>query len=140
MAGSISTASDRFVPLVDGGWIVTAYVTVPASGMERSGLLSADDLDCLRGILLAERAAALGRIAEHEAMLFAAPADAFGAELRRFAKAAIARAREAVGDVDETLERLVETHGSCEWCETVIPHEQRGMISPGRLCRACRRL
>ena len=140
MAGPISAASDRFVPPVESGWIVTAYVTVPASGMERSVLLSVDDLDCLRGILLAERAAALGRIAEHEAMLFAAPADAFGAELRRFAKASIARAREAVCDVDETLERLVRTHGSCEWCETVIPPEQRELIPPGRLCRDCRRL
>jgi RNA polymerase-binding transcription factor DksA len=118
---------------------VTAYVTVPARATDRSVRLSVDDLDRLRGLLLAERAAELGRIAEHEAMLFAAADDAFGAELRRFAKASIARAREAVGDVDETLERLVESHGSCEWCETVIPPKQRAVIPPGRLCRNCRR-
>ena len=118
---------------------MSAYVTAAAPG-DRSALLSVDDLDLLRGLLLAERGAALGRIAEHEAMLFAAPADAFGAELRRFVKASIARDREAVGDVDETLERLVECHGSCEWCETVIPPDQRELIPPGRLCRDCRRL
>jgi RNA polymerase-binding transcription factor DksA len=118
---------------------MSVYVTVPARDTGRGALLSVDDLDSLRGLLLAERAAALGRIAEHEALLFAAPADAFGAELCRFAKASIARAREAVADVDEALERLVETHGSCEWCETMIPPEQRELIPPGRLCRNCRR-
>lgn len=118
---------------------MSAYVAVPARSIDRSMLLSVDDLDSLRGLLLAERAAALGRIAEHEAMLFAAPADAFGAELCRFAKASIALAREAVHDVEETLERLVESYGSCEWCETVIPPEQREVIPLGRLCRVCRR-
>ena len=46
---------------------------------------------------------------------------------------------EAVHDVEETLERLVESYGSCEWCETVIPPEQREVIPLGRLCRVCRR-
>jgi RNA polymerase-binding transcription factor DksA len=118
---------------------MSAYVTVPGRDMDRGMLLSADDLDSLRGLLLAEREGALARIAEHEAMLFAAPGGAFGAELRRFAKASIARARKAVNDVDKTLERLVESHGSCEWCETVIPPEQRQVIPPGRLCGSCRR-
>ena len=102
-------------------------------------LVSVEDLDSLRGLLLADRAATLARIAEHEAMLFAAPGGAVGAELRRFAKASIARAREAVDDVDETLVRLVERHGSCEWCETAIPPEQREVIPPERLCGDCRR-
>lgn len=115
------------------------YVRAPAQDIVRGALLSIDDLDSLRGLLLAERATALARISEHEAMLFAAHADAFGNELRRFAKAAIARAREAVEDVDATLERLVKSQGSCEWCDTVIPPEQRVLIPPGRLCGSCRR-
>lgn len=119
--------------------LMSAYLTVPGHGINQSMLLSLDDLDSLRGLLLAEREAALTRIAEHEALLFAAPGDAFGAELRRFAKASIVRAREAVDDVDGTLERLVASYGSCEWCETVIPPEQRDVIPPGRLCDECRR-
>jgi RNA polymerase-binding transcription factor DksA len=116
---------------------MSAYVTGPASGVNRGPRLSVDDLDCLRGLLLAERAVALARVAEHEALIFSAPADAFGAELRRFARASITRAREAVDEVDKTLERLVESYGSCEWCETVIPPEQRKVIPPRRLCRDC---
>jgi RNA polymerase-binding transcription factor DksA len=105
--------------------------------MDVSGTLSPDDLDRLRGLLLAERDSALARLAEHEALLFSAPPDAFGDELRRFARVFTALTRAAIDDVDETLERLVESHGSCEWCGTAIPPDQRKVIPPGRLCTAC---
>lgn len=118
---------------------MSAYLSVPTSDVEPSVRLSLDDLDDLRGLLLAERAATLDRLAEHEAMLFGAPRNAFGAELSRFARALMFWARQAVEGIDETLERLVESHGSCEWCGTVIPSEQRKVIPPGRLCAGCRR-
>jgi RNA polymerase-binding transcription factor DksA len=116
----------------------SAYVSVRADDTLHLRL-SVDDLDRLRGFLLAERAVRVGRVAEHEAMLFGAPGDAFGAELRAFARASLARDRASVDDVDEMLERLVESYGSCEWCDTAIPRGQLKAIPRGRLCAACRR-
>lgn len=45
-----------------------------------------------------------------------------------------------IDDIDRTLARLVETYGSCEWCDKVIPVEESDAISLNRLCRACQRL
>lgn len=123
----------------DGGSIMNAYVAAPARDVvDRVVPLSRDDLDELRGLLLAEIAAASARIAEYEALLFKAPTDAFGAELRLFARGSIAFTREAVADLERTLERLVESHRSCEWCDTVISPRQRKVIPPRRLCAECR--
>ena len=118
---------------------MSTYIAVPTRDADRGLRLSLDELDQLRGLLLAEIAAALARIAEYEAVLFSAPSDAFGAEVRPFARASIARTREAVADCEQTLERLVESYGSCEWCETALLPEQRKMIPLRRLCPACRR-
>lgn len=64
-----------------------------------------------------------------------APSDAFGSEVRQLAKASIARIRDVIDDIDRTLARLVETYGSCEWCDTVIPVEESDAISLNRVPR-----
>jgi RNA polymerase-binding transcription factor DksA len=101
--------------------------------------LSPETLDRLRGVLLAERDTWSARVMEYEATLAGASSDAFGAEVRQLAKAVIARARDVVDDIDRTLERLVQTYGSCEWCDMVIPSEVLKAISRARLCRGCQR-
>jgi DnaK suppressor protein len=101
--------------------------------------LSPDALDRLRGILLAEREVRCAQLAAHEAMLVSAPADAFGAELRRITRASIARDRDAISGVDDELVSLVRTYGSCEWCGTVIPAQRLKTIPAARLCLPCRR-
>jgi len=99
--------------------------------------LSSDALDRLRGDLLAAREAWCGRLAEYEAMLGTATRDAFGNEIRALARMSIVHIRRAVADIDVTLARLVETYGSCEWCDAVIPSEVLEAIPPTRLCRNC---
>ncbi len=113
---------------------------VSLSGGDDVRRLSPEALDRLRGALLAERDAWTGRQTGYEAMLADAPPDAFGAEVRQLAKASIAHVRDAVYDIDRVLERLVQTYGSCEWCDMVIPSEVAKVISRARLCRACQGL
>ncbi len=117
---------------------MSAYLVASEDG-DPSATLSPDDLDDLRGLLLAERASRGVRLAEYEAMLFGTGADALGAEVRRFARTSIVRTREAIDDVDDALARLVQTYGSCEWCDSDIPSEQLTAIPEERLCAACRR-
>ena len=112
---------------------------VPFNGAHDMLRLSPDALDDLRGVLLAERDTWTGRLAEYEATLAGAPFDAFGAEVRQLAITSIAHARDAIDDIDHTLERLVQTYGSCEWCDMVIPSEVLKAISRARLCRTCQR-
>jgi RNA polymerase-binding transcription factor DksA len=76
---------------------------------------------------------------EYEATLAGASFDAFGAEVRQLAKVSIARVRDVIDDIDHTLERLVQTYGSCEWCDMGIPAEVLAVISRARLCRTCQR-
>jgi RNA polymerase-binding transcription factor DksA len=117
-------------------------VTVTAvsfNGADDMLRLSPEALDRLRGVLLAERDTWAGRLGEYEATLASASFDAFGAEVRQLAKASIARVRDIIDDIDHTLERLVQTYGSCEWCDMVIPSEVLQAISRARLCRACQR-
>ncbi|MGH9264049.1 MAG: hypothetical protein ACRD1D_05100 [Acidimicrobiales bacterium] len=52
----------------------------------------------------------------------------------------IARIRDVIDEIDHTLARLVETYGSCEWCDTDIPVDELDEISLGRLCHGCQRL
>ncbi len=102
--------------------------------------LSPDALDRLRGHLLAERGNWIGHLAQQESTLAGTGSDAYGAEVRQLAKVSIARIRDVIDEIDHTLARLVETYGSCEWCDTDIPVDELDEISLGRLCHGCQRL
>lgn len=95
-------------------------------------VLSPEALDCLRGHLLAARSTWSAHLAEQEATSSSAPSDPFGHEVRQLAKTLIAHIRHAIRDIDHTLERLVQTYGSCEWCDTVIPVGQ--LHAPRHAC------
>ncbi len=118
---------------------MSILTAVSLSGAQDLVGLSPEALDDLRGVLLAERDIWTVRLTEYDAMLTGAGFDAFGAEVRQLAKASMAHVRDAIDDIDRTLERLVERYGSCEWCEAAIPREALKAISRARFCRPCQR-
>ena len=57
---------------------------------------------------------------------------------REFADVSIARASEAIRDIDDALARMdAGTYGLCESCSAPIPLERLQAIPHARLCVAC---
>jgi DnaK suppressor protein len=102
--------------------------------------LSPDAFDRLRSLLVAGSAAEAARFTEHQAMVdqLRDHTDADSVLERELAEAGAARAREAMTDIEDAIQRLESrTYGFCESCGTPIPFERLEAIPSARSCVAC---
>ena len=102
--------------------------------------LSREALARLRDLLVAESREQVVQCAQHEALVsqLRGLSDVDSALERELAEAGVARAREALNDIDHALNRLdAGTYGSCEECRAAIPFERLEAIPAARFCVAC---
>jgi RNA polymerase-binding transcription factor DksA len=103
-------------------------------------LLDSHDVVRFRETLVSERAAQVALVAEHEA----AASDLLGNQdvdsilERELAVAAAARARDAIADIDDALERVADgSFGRCQVCGRPIARPRLDAIPYARRCTAC---
>jgi RNA polymerase-binding transcription factor DksA len=109
-------------------------VRVPASHQ------TASSLSRLRFELASDREAREALIANHAAAVteLTGHSDSDSILEREFADVSIARASEAIRDIDDALARMdAGTYGLCESCSARIPLERLEAIPHARLCVAC---
>jgi RNA polymerase-binding transcription factor DksA len=94
----------------------------------------------LRAILIADMRRQAALAAEHAATArqLRGQTDTDSVLERELAVAAAARAREAIDDIDDALDRMATgTYGTCEACGIPIPFERLEAIPHARHCIAC---
>jgi DnaK suppressor protein len=102
--------------------------------------LTADELDRLRGRLLAESDLRSTQHAAHEtaARQLRDLTDADSVLERELAQAGAQRAQEALAEIEDALARLdAGTYGRCEACGAPVPFERLEAIPSARFCVAC---
>ena len=107
---------------------------VPALGLE------ADSMSGLRAALVADREAREELLAAHAQVVseLTGHVDSDSILEREFADVSIARASEAIRDIDTALARMdAGTYGLCESCRAQIPLERLQAIPHARLCVRC---
>lgn len=104
--------------------------------------LSREGLARLRDVLVAESGSQAVRCAQHEALVgqLRGLSDVDSVSERELAEAGVARAREAIADIEHALDRLdAGSYGTCEECGVAIPFERLEAIPAARFCVACPR-
>ena len=102
--------------------------------------LPADELDRLRGHLMAELDLQSTQSAAHEsaARQLRDLTDADSVLERELAEAGARRAQEALAEIEHALARLQDgTYGRCEACGAAVPFERLEAIPSARFCVAC---
>jgi DnaK suppressor protein len=97
-------------------------------------------LSKLRAALASDREGRLALIANHTAVVSAltGQVDSDSSLERELAEAAIARASEAIRDIDVALARVdAGTYGLCDSCGAQIPLERLEAIPHARICVGC---
>ena len=115
--------------------------TLPASRPRPRGL-SAPALARLQGLLLEQMRENVDQVATHEATArqLWGQTDTDSTIERELAVSCAARAREAIEEVQDALDRLAGgTYGNCLMCGGQIPLERLEAIPHARRCIACLR-
>lgn len=102
--------------------------------------LSAEARAELRARLVVQQRESVAQAAAHEATAreLAGHTDPDSVTERELAEVGAARAREAVREAEEALERLVAgTYGTCEACHAPIPFERLEAIPQAKRCVGC---
>ncbi len=97
-------------------------------------------LSRLRATLTSDREAREALIASHADAVFelTGQVDVDSVLARELSEAAIARASEAIRDIDAALARVDDgTYGMCELCDAPIPFERLEAIPQARVCVRC---
>ena len=104
--------------------------------------LSREDLARLRDVLVAESGLQAVQYAQHQTLVGQLRwlSDVDSVSERELAEAGVARAREAIADIEHALDRLdAGSYGTCEECGVAIPFERLEAIPAARFCVACPR-
>lgn len=119
-------------------------MTAKALVTSRAPLGNVDDkaLTRLRGALVADRAMQTALVVENQttASALTGQRDVDSMLEREIAEASVARARDAIEDIDDAIASMATgTYGLCESCHTPIPLERLEAIPRARCCVTCSR-
>jgi RNA polymerase-binding transcription factor DksA len=116
--------------------------TFVGASRSQSPHLDPEAIARLRAVLVAERSDQVALVAGHEATVaeLTGQGDVDSILEREVAGSSVARALEAIDDIDSALARIDSGgYGLCESCGVPIPHERLEAIPHARLCVACPR-
>jgi DnaK suppressor protein len=102
--------------------------------------LEAESLSRLRAALASDRSTRQAHIQSHAATVteLTGHSDSDSILEREFADVSIARADEAIDEIDDALARMdTGTYGWCDLCSAAIPLERLEAIPHARLCVPC---
>ena len=115
-------------------------MTTPTVSSRAGDILSPDQLDLLRSLLLCELAEQIDQRDRSRARIeeLTGLTDTDSSFLRELADSAAGHAEAVVRDVRHALLRFGDgTYGRCERCDDTIPLERLEAIPYARLCVAC---